>query len=103
MDLLNLLSIQIYKMSTLNAGRTIDHSSKGARIMISIPSYQHGKPYMLPEKRKPASINLKRQQLLTLTLTNTSNYMKIDKPSSVEQHSENLNYAIRMIDEKMKH
>lgn len=54
-------------MATLNAGRTIDHSAKSNDAnQIGIPSYQHGKPYMLPGSRPPKSITYRNQQNISV-------------------------------------
>jgi len=88
-------------MSTLNAGKTIDHSIKDHFSMtMSIFSYQHGKPYMLPEKKLPASINVRRQNTLLINVgMNQARAVEEKTPTTVEHHTINLNYAIKQINE----
>jgi hypothetical protein len=91
-------------MNTLNAGKTIDHSSKNRPSMtVSIPSYQHGKAYMLPEKKLPSSINYRRQQSVPLTVGGSQvRTDEVSNPVSVDNHTSNLNYAIRLMNEEKK-
>jgi len=90
-------------MNTLNAGKTIDHSSKGPSSSFSIPSYQHGIPYMLPEKKLPSSINIRRQQNMTIDMRNTqARTVFVENPTSVDQYTSNLNFAIWQLNEAQK-
>lgn len=73
-------------MSTFNAGRTIDHSSKSIDAnQIGIPSYQHGKPYMLPEKRLPKEISYRKQQTFPInTQRSTTNTTTVKREGALE-------------------
>ena len=88
------------KMSTLNAGKTIDHSVKADAGEISIPSYQHGKPYFLPEKKLPSSITFKKQQTIKIVSgPGTGGTARYDNPTSVDQYTANIGYAMARINQ----
>lgn len=86
-------------MTTLNAGKTINHESKALFMTpIGIPSYQHGRPYMLPEKKLPQSINIRRQQTLTIDMkTNQPRSEEVTNPVTIDQYTWNLNFAIKQM------
>lgn len=67
-------------------------------MTMSIFSYQHGKPYMLPEKKLPASINVRRQNTILINVgMNQARATEEKNPTTVEHHTTNLNFAIKEI------
>lgn len=88
--------------SALNAGKTIDHTVKStSAYSISIPSYQHGRPYILPEKKLPSSINFRKQQPVSIQIDDDKHRIdEIMNPTTVDHHISNLNSKIKKLNDK---